>query len=81
MQLKLRKIGNSWGVIFPKDVVKPFLEHGVIYLEIEAEMPETTGVTNVEKKSEPSATEEEVTLVTEEEVPEEYVLKPEYRKK
>lgn len=28
MKVKLRKIGNSWGVIFPKEVVEPFLKFG-----------------------------------------------------
>ena len=32
MQLKLRKIGTSWGVLLPKAIVEPYLESGMIEL-------------------------------------------------
>jgi antitoxin component of MazEF toxin-antitoxin module len=32
MKLKIRKIGNSHGVLLPKEVVLPFLEDGFIEL-------------------------------------------------
>lgn len=34
MKLKLRKIGNSWGVIFPMSAIKDLVPSGVIEIEI-----------------------------------------------
>lgn len=34
MKLKLRKIGNSYGVIFPKDEIEEFLDSMEIEVEI-----------------------------------------------
>ena len=36
MKLKLRKIGNSWGVIFPKESLKPFGDNlSEAYIEVD----------------------------------------------
>lgn len=117
MKVKLRKIGNSWGVIFPKEVVEPFLklgfkntyiETGEILLHEEKksaeipEAPEATDPLGIKKSFSPPAVygacspeseggalafgmpreetqeEEELTVVSEEEIPEEYILKPGY---
>ncbi len=34
MKLKLRKIGNSHGVLLPREIVLPFLENGFIELVV-----------------------------------------------
>lgn len=90
MLLKLRKIGNSYGVILPKDVVGPFLEAGAINVEIQgvelpkknAGIPIPSGITDQMAGEKiavlPSAVEEEMTVVIEEEIPDEYKLKPGY---
>ncbi len=41
MQLKLRKIGNSWGVLFPMDIIREHVALGVIDIDIKPVKPKT----------------------------------------
>lgn len=33
MRIKLRRVGTSWGILIPKDIVEPFVEAGFIDVE------------------------------------------------
>lgn len=44
MKLKLRKIGNSKGVLLPRKVVKPYEESGFIDLVVEKDLASNSTV-------------------------------------
>ena len=122
MRIKLRRVGTSWGILIPKEIVEPFVEAGFIDVEFPEDVPasekksteiskcpvhmrrvsgcedcypfkvstankDPLGIKNflAPPTLETSATSvpevEELTVVSEEEIPEEYILKPGYQNK